>query len=121
MISGIGIDIAKVARIAVAVEKWGERFLRRVFTDREIRYSFSMKDPYPSLSVRFAAKEAMIKAIGSRSFPFREMEVVNLETGMPVMEVKGEIEGYLKEHGISKVHLSLAHEKEYAVACVILE
>jgi holo-[acyl-carrier protein] synthase len=63
----------------------------------------------------------MIKAIGSRSFPFREMEVVNLETGMPVMEVKGEIEGYLKEHGISKFHLSLAHEKEYAVACVILE
>jgi holo-[acyl-carrier protein] synthase len=121
MIFGIGIDITKVARMTLAVEKWGERFLRRVFTDREIKYSFAMKDPYPSLSVRFAAKEAMIKAIGSRSFPFREMEVVNLETGMPVMEVKGGLERFLKEHGISRVHLSLTHEKEYGVACVILE
>ena len=121
MIFGIGIDITKIERMKLAVERWGERFLMRVFTKREVEYSYTKKDPYPSLSVRFAAKEAFIKAIGRRPFPFREIEVVNLESGMPVIEVKGGLERFLREHGISRVHLSLTHEREYGIACVILE
>ena len=121
MILGIGIDITKIERMKLAVERWGERFLMRVFTKREVEYSYTKKDPYPSLSVRFAAKEAFIKAIGRRTLPFREIEVVNLESGMPVIEIKGGLDRFLREHGISRIHLSLAHEREYGIACVILE
>ena len=121
MILGIGIDITKIERMKLAVERWGERFLVRVFSKGEVEYSYTKKDPYPSLSVRFAAKEAFIKAIGRRPLPFREIEVVNLESGMPVIEIKGRLERFLREHGISRIHLSLSHEREYGIACVILE
>ena len=65
MIYGIGIDIVKTDRIKSAVQRWGDRFLRRVFTEREIDYSHRKNNPFLSLSVRFAAKEALIKAIGA--------------------------------------------------------
>ncbi len=65
MIYGVGIDLVKIDRMKEVVEKWGQRFLERVFTAGEISYCYEKKNPYLSLSVRFAAKEALIKAIGS--------------------------------------------------------
>ena len=63
MISGLGIDSVQVDRIKKASKRWGKSFLRRLFTDRELDYCFRHKNPYPSLAARFAAKEALIKAL----------------------------------------------------------
>jgi phosphopantetheine--protein transferase-like protein len=122
MIYGVGIDIVKVKRMRDVVEKWGQRFLERVFTESEISYCYEKKEPYLSLAVRFAAKEALIKAIGSAvPVSLTDVEVVNVETGNPFLKVNGKLEDFFKEKLIKRAHLSLSHEHEYGVACVILE
>ena len=122
MIYGIGIDIVKINRVRDVVEKWGQRFLERVFTESEISYCYGKKEPYPSLAVRFAAKEALIKALGSAvSVSLTDIEVVNVEIGKPFLKVNGRLEDFFKEKLIKRVHLSLSHEHEYGVACVVLE
>ena len=122
MIYGIGIDIVKIERIKPVVEKWGWRFLEKVFTDREISYCYKRNFPYPSLAVRFAAKEALIKAIGSDvTVSFTDVEVLNAATGKPFLELGGKIKDFLTANGIKTAHLSLSHEHDYGVACVVLE
>jgi holo-[acyl-carrier protein] synthase len=122
MIYGVGIDIVKIERMKRVVERWGRRFLERVFTEDEISYCYAKKEPYLSLAVRFAAKEALIKAI-SPAFPvsLTDIEVINAETGKPLLRFKGKLENVLKEKLIKGAHLSLSHEREYGVACVVLE
>lgn len=122
MIYGIGIDIVKVERVKEAVEKWGDRFLHRVFTDREIAYCYEKKNPFPSLSVRFAAKEALIKAMGARmAISLTDIEVTNNEHGKPAMKVSGKLEKFFKDNSLKKAHLSLSHEKDYGIALVVME
>jgi phosphopantetheine--protein transferase-like protein len=122
MIYGIGIDIVKINRIREVVEKWGQRFLDRVFTAREISYCFAKTPPYLSLAVRFAAKEAFIKAIGSEiPLVFTDIEVVNMENGKPFLQLSAKLEDFVQIKQIRKTHLSLSHEHEYGIACVILE
>ena len=122
MIYGVGIDIVKIERMKQVVEKWGHHFLDRVFTENEILYCYGKKEPHLSLAVRFAAKEALIKAIGSVSLvSLKDIEVVNAETGKPLLHIVGKLEKVLREKLIKRVHLSLSHEHEYGVACVILE
>jgi holo-[acyl-carrier protein] synthase len=122
MIYGVGIDIIKIERMKQVVEKWGRKFLERVFTGNEISYCYEKKEPHLSLSVRFAAKEALIKALGSVSaLSLKDIEVVNSENGKPFFRVADTLEKVLKEKLIKRVHLSLSHEHEYGVACVVLE
>ena len=122
MIYGIGIDIVRVARMKEVVNKWGERFLQRVFTANEIAYCYEKKNPFLSLSVRFAAKEALIKAIGfTVSIPLTDIEVVNSDRGKPIIQPKGRLEEFFKENPFCKAHLSLSHEGEYGIAFVVLE
>jgi len=122
MIYGVGIDIVKIERMKQVVEKWGQHFLDRVFTENEISYCYEKKEPHLSLAVRFAAKEALIKAIGSVSLAsLKDIEVVNAETGKPLLHIMGKLEKVLRGKLIKRVHLSLSHEHEYGVACVILE
>ena len=121
MIHGVGIDIVRVERIREAVEKWGERFLRRVFTSNEISRCYEKKDPFPSLSVRFAAKEALTKAVGSRICAFTDIEILNNTRGKPFVKPSGKLEGFLRENSLRASHVSLSHEKEYGIAFVILE
>jgi len=122
MIYGIGIDIIKVERMREAVERWGERFLRRVFTGNEISYCRKKNDPYPSLSVRFAAKEALIKAMGSSPFiPLTDIEVVSGENGDPGIRPMGRLEELFRDKCLRKAHLSLSHERDYGIAFVVLE
>ena len=122
MIYGIGIDIVKIERMKKVVEKWGNRFLERVFTDGEISYCYDKKEPFLSLAVRFAAKEALIKAVGSIEYvSLRDIEVVNVETGRPLLKVRGKLGDFLQDQLIKNVHLSLSHEHEYGIACVVLE
>jgi len=121
MIYGIGIDIVKIERMKKVVEKWGNRFLERVFTEGEISYCYEKKEPFLSLAVRFAAKEALIKAVGSISVSLRDIEVVNVETGKPLIKVRGKLGDFFQKQLIKNVHLSLSHEYEYGIACVVLE
>lgn len=122
MIYGIGIDIVKIQRMKDACEKWGRKFFEKILTDNEISYCYKKSDPYPSLAVRFAAKEALIKATGwETAFNFKDIEVVNNEKGRPSIQVKGRLEDFFKDKAITRCHLSLSHEKEYGVAYVILE
>jgi holo-[acyl-carrier protein] synthase len=122
MIYGIGIDIVRVQRIQDAVEKWGEKFLLRIYTNDEIAYCYKRKNPYRSLSARFAAKEAFIKAISSGiPLSFSDIEISNNDTGQPLLKLKGTLDDFVKTKLIKKIYLSLSHEHEYAVACVVLE
>lgn len=122
MIYGLGIDIVRVERMKEVVGKWGERFLHRVFTINEIAYCYEKKNPFLSLSVRFAAKEALIKAIGSAvAIPFTDIEVVSRENGKPVIQPRSKLEEFFKENSLCKIHLSLSHEKDYGLAFVVIE
>ena len=122
MIYGIGIDIVRVERMRQVVDKWGDRFLKRVFTSGEISYCMGKSNPYLSLAVRFAAKEAMIKAIGSViPVAFNDIEVMRINTGKPVLKVSGNLETFFRENRIRTAHVSLSHEHDYGVACVVLE
>lgn len=121
MIHGVGIDIVRVERIKEAVETWGEKFLRRVFTENEIAHCYEKKDPFPSLSVRFAAKEALIKAVGSKLSAFTDIEILNDSHGKPFVRTSGKLEGFFSENSLRDPQVSLSHEREYAIAFVILE
>jgi holo-[acyl-carrier protein] synthase len=122
MIYGIGIDIVHAERMRIIVGKWGERFLKRVFTESEITYCFRKKDPNLSLAVRFAAKEAFIKAIGAEiPVSFKDVEVVNTSTGKPSLVFSEKINTHFRNKKITSAHLSLSHDHEYGVASVILE
>jgi holo-[acyl-carrier-protein] synthase len=122
MIYGVGIDLVKIERMKGVVEKWGQRFLNKVFTKEEISYCYDKKDPYLSLAARFAAKEALVKAIGSADpVSLTDIEVVNIATGKPFIKINGKLKDFFKEKSIKRAHLSLSHEHEYGVACVILE
>ncbi len=114
MIKATGIDIVRIKRIKEAAEKWGERFLTRIFTQDELSYCFQKTPPYESLAVRFAAKEAFLKAINKR-LSLSSIEIKNEPSGRPYLSVKGDIPDNLR------FHLSLSHDSEYAIAVVIVE
>ena len=122
MIYGIGIDIIRIDRMKEIVEKWGDRFLNRVFTKAEITYCYKKKNPYLSLAVRFAAKEALIKAVGYEiPISLTDIEVISTDNGKPFLKLKGKLDIYLKTSSINNAYLSMSHEREYGVACVVLE
>jgi holo-[acyl-carrier protein] synthase len=122
MIYGVGIDIVKIDRMKAAVERWGKRFLGRIFTENEIAYCYGKGEPYLSLSVRFAAKEALIKAIGSEiPVSLRDIEVMHSPGGRPVLRVGERLNLFLESKAIRRMHLSLSHEREFGVACVVVE
>lgn len=122
MLHGIGVDIVSIERMRDVVEKWGIKFLHRVFTLTEIAYCYEKKDPYPSLAVRFAAKEAVIKAIGAEEcISLTDIEVSNNGNAKPVITPRGKLEQLLRQRAICSVHLSLSHDREYGIAFVTLE
>ncbi len=123
MIKGIGVDIVKIKRMESAVGRWGRRFLERVFTREEIDSCYGKAEPYASFAVRFAAKEAFIKASGlnGEKISFRDIEIVNQVSGAPAIKKEGRLAEALAASGIEKIHLSLSHEKEYGVAMVVAE
>jgi len=122
MIYGIGIDLVKIGRMKDAHEKWGLKFFEKFLTENEIAYCFEKKDPYLSAGVRFAAKEALVKAIGSEVFVnLKNIEIITDEKGKPSIKVHGELEKFFRDKEIRRCHLSLSHEKEFGVASVVLE
>ncbi|MCX7929798.1 MAG: holo-ACP synthase [Chlorobi bacterium] len=122
MIVGIGLDIVEIERISAAIERYGEQFLRRVFTDVERAYcERSSANRMLHYAARFAAKEAFSKAIGTgitRGFQFRDCGVVNLESGQPTIVLTGTL-GERWSNG--RIHVTLSHTRHHAAACVIIE
>ena len=116
----VGVDIVDIRRIRWSYEQYGEKFLQRVLTENEISYCRKKKDMMPSVAARFAAKEAVSKAIGSgisKGFSWKSVEVLNDEYGKPSMRVLDETLGIPCE----KIRLSLSHSGDYAVAFVLLD
>ena len=122
MIYGIGTDIIKIERIKNAAEKWGDNFVKKILTEREMSYCYGKSDPHPSLAVRFAAKEALIKAIGGEvPVNMKDIEILNDTKGRPLLTVSNKLKSFFEEKKIVACHLSLSHEKEFGVASVVLE
>ena len=124
MILGIGIDIIEVARVHASVERFGERFLKRILLADEIAYCQSHKTPAPFIAARFAAKEAISKAFGTgigAKLGWHDMEVKRWESGEPFVALHGNGEKLLQERGGRVVLISLSHTGNYAAAVAVLE
>lgn len=124
MIVGHGVDIVPVERIARSLEKFGDRFLQRCFTDGERTYAMSSKTPSVHLAARFAAKEAALKALGTgwrSGISWTDVEVVRLPSGAPRLRLHNEAARIAAELGAAKWWLSLSHTKTDAIASVIAE
>ncbi len=124
MIIGCGIDLVKIDRIEKIVKKWGNNFIFRIFTSLEREYCEKKKgNKYQSYAGKFAAKEALLKALGLglREANWKEIEIKNNELGQPVIDTSGKLKNVVSAKGVSKYFISISHTKEYAVAQVILE
>jgi len=124
MIVGTGIDIAEVPRIRKSIERFGERFLQRVFTPGEIRYCDSKANRFERYAARFAAKEAAMKALGTgwnHGVRWRDCEVVRQPGGRPTIAFHGKAEEFAAKLGVKNAALSLTHTADQAIAQVILE
>jgi holo-[acyl-carrier protein] synthase len=124
MIVGTGIDIAEVPRIEASIARFGDRFLRRIFTEAEIRYCESKANRVERYAARFAAKEAAMKAIGTgwnHGVTWRDVEVSRQPGGRPTIAFHGKAAEFAAKLGAVHVALSLSHTKQYAIAQVILE
>jgi len=112
MVRGSGIDIVEIPKLEKAVRRWGDVFLRRVYTDTELSYARSKRYPMQHLAARFAAKEAIFKALGTKpDIAFRDIEIYNDKFGKPLCRIRNKR---------SLISLSLSHTENYAVACAII-
>ena len=120
MIKGIGIDIVETDRIRDAIQKWGEKFLRKIFSDIEIAYCDKKKNNFECLAARFAVKEAFIKALSDLEYDGKLPRLIDIVTtnhasGKPYISVRKDLmERYV-------INVTLSHERHYAVAMVTLE
>lgn len=124
MIVGTGVDIAEVPRIRASVERFGDRFLKRIFTEGEIQYCEQKASRFESYAARFAAKEAGMKALGtgwSRGVRWRDIEVVRPRGQRPTIRFHGEAAVIAARLGTKNIALSITHTSEQALAHLILE
>jgi holo-[acyl-carrier protein] synthase len=121
---GIGVDVIECSRIQRSIERFGDRFLHRVFTDGEIEYSMSMKFPERHLAARFAGKEAVAKAFGTgigKTMGWRNIDIQKRKSGEPFLVFSGAAEAFAAERGVISALITLSHTENYAVACVVLQ
>lgn len=124
MIGGTGVDIISVKRISRAHKRFGAKILDRIFSQQERDYCFARKDPYPCLAARFALKEATIKALSSFSFRGINMKDITLDGshfGKKSLKINGKLKEKIEKTEIRRFHVSISHERDYAVAQVIIE
>ncbi|HLK69235.1 MAG TPA: holo-[acyl-carrier-protein] synthase [Bryobacteraceae bacterium] len=124
MIVGTGVDLAEVPRIRASIERFGNRFVSRIYTPAEIAYVERKANRYERYAARFAAKEAGMKAIGTgwkRGVTWQDFEVANLPSGKPTLRFHGVAAAIAAKLGVRNVSLSLTHTAELGMAHVILE
>lgn len=123
-ILGLGTDIIECLRIAKMIERHGELFVCRVYTEQEISYCASCKDAMQHYAGRWAAKEAVLKALGTgwvQGMNWRDIEIRNLKTGAPTVRLHAGVREIFERSGIEKIHLSISHCRSHATATAIAE
>ena len=121
---GIGVDLVKCERIQHSIDRFGDRFLHRVFTEGEIEYSMSMKFPARHLAARFAAKEAVSKAFGTgigHAMGWRDIDVRKKPSGEPYLVLTGHADDLAKQRGVTAASITLSHTDHHAMAMIVLE
>jgi holo-[acyl-carrier protein] synthase len=121
---GIGVDLVECARIQHSIDRFGERFLHRVFTDGEIQYSMSMKFPARHLAARFAGKEAVTKAFGTgigKAMGWRNIEIRKKPSGEPFLMFSGLAQELATKRGVTSALITLSHTDHHAMAVVVIE
>jgi holo-[acyl-carrier protein] synthase len=122
VIVGVGVDITEVPRIAALMQRWGDRFVRRLFTDGERAYALGRAGAAAHLAARFSAKEATLKALSvPRGLSWHEMEVIGGPHRQPRLALSGRAAAAAAELGVTRFHLSLTHTGDVAAAVVIAE
>ena len=124
MIIGTGVDIVAVARIKRLLEKHSPRFEEKIFTADEILYCRSRAEPEIHFAARFAVKEAVMKCLGTgmdQGIAFKDIEVANEETGKPAIKMHGEGKELFTRLKLGTIHISISHDKNYAIAQAIAE
>ena len=124
MIVGTGVDLAEVDRIRKSIERYGARFIERIYTPAEIAYVERKANKYERYAARFAAKEAGMKAIGTgwkRGVTWHDFEVANLASGKPTLMLHGVAAEVAAKLGVKHIALSLTHTAQLGMAHVILE
>jgi holo-[acyl-carrier protein] synthase len=124
VIVGTGIDLCEVARIESAIQRYGQRFVERIYTEREIAYSERKANRHERYAARFAAKEAGMKALGTGwrgGLGWRDLEVANLASGRPTLKLHGKAAEIAEKLGVRNISLSITHTAEQAMAMVVLE
>ena len=113
-----GIDVIEISRIRKVIDRWGDRFVRRIYTEQEIEYC---RGRVANLAGRFAAKEATMKALatGVRGVGWKDIEVIRHDGGSPSVRLSGRALGRSERLGIYDLSLSISHSREYAVAMVV--
>ncbi len=123
MIIGTGIDIVEIDRFKETVKKYGNSFLKKIFTSNEISYSKKRRFQDQHFAARFATKEAVLKAFGDNPGTIKkwtDIEVLNDKNGKPVISFHGSAERLRKRKKVSKVIVSMAHSRNHAIANAIL-
>jgi len=124
LIFGIGIDLVEIDRLKKSVVKFGDRFLNRLFTENEIKYCQSKSNSYQHFAVRFAAKEAFLKAIGTGlrdGITWHQIEIINDKQGKPSILTHDKCHEILEKLDVRNPKLSLSHIRQHGIAVVILE
>lgn len=122
MILGIGTDIVEIDRIRIAIER-NQKFVGRVFSKNEIEYFTRRNFRAEFVAGRFAAKEAVVKAMGTGflGFEFRDIEIDRNAEGKPIVMLKGKAKQLVEKHGDYKFHITISHERKNAIAFAVLE
>ena len=115
--SAVGIDIVEIERIQRAAARWGDSFLKRVFTDSELRL-FAAKPA--SLAARFAAKEAVLKTLNARVFCYTDIEILSAPGGGPELHLHGRAKALAESRAPGGISISLSHEHRYAIAMALV-
>jgi holo-[acyl-carrier protein] synthase len=115
-----GVDIIEISRVRGVLERFGQRFLDRVYTPNEIAFC---RDRPPNLAARFAAKEATMKALGSgvRGIGWKDIEVIRHPSGAPSIKLHGRAKARAERLGVKEISVSLSHSRDYAVAFVVTQ
>jgi holo-[acyl-carrier protein] synthase len=124
MIFGTGLDIIEIDRIKKSLAKYSPRFEKKIFTGKEINYCQSQADPGKHFAARFAVKEAVSKSLGTginHDLGFKDIEIINQASGKPIVKMGGRGKILFEKLNLKSIHISISHDRHYAIAHAIAE
>ena len=124
MIHGTGVDLIEISRIKKSMDRYAGKFEEKIFTPQEIEYCRSQANPSKHFAGRFAAKEAVLKSLGTglaQGISWKDMELLNRESGAPVLQITGAGKKIFDSLNLKNIHISISHDKLYAIAQAVAE